>query len=103
MLLRRLEATGLYDRALVIVTADHGVSFEPKGLMREVAPQNLADIAGVPLFVKYPGQSRGRIDDRDAKTIDIVPTIADVLGVTIPWHVDGVSLRRPPVTGALCW
>ena len=35
-----LEATGLYDGALVIVTADHGVSFEPKGLMREVAPQN---------------------------------------------------------------
>lgn len=99
VLLRRLEATGLYDGALVIVTADHGVSFEPKGLMREVAPQNLADIAGVPLFVKYPGQSRGRIDDRDAKTIDIVPTIADVLGVTIPWHVDGVSLRHPPVTG----
>ena len=96
--LRRLEATGLYDRALVIVTADHGVSFEPKGLMREVAPENLANIAGVPLFVKYPGQRRGRIDDRDAKTIDIVPTIADVVGVTIPWHVDGVSLRRPPVT-----
>ena len=35
--------------------------------------------------------------DRDAKTIDIVPTIADVLGAQIPWHVDGRSLRARPI------
>jgi hypothetical protein len=97
ILLGRLRAVGLYDRALLIVTADHGTSFEPGGSRRDVVPQNLPDIAGVPLFVKYPGQRRGRTDDRDAKTIDIVPTIADVLGVRIPWHVDGVSLRAAPV------
>jgi len=98
VLLRRLEATGLYDRSLVIVAADHGASFRPNGLMREVVPANLPDIAGVPLFIKYPGQRRGRIDGRGAKTIDIVPTIADVLGVRIPWHVDGISLRAAPVS-----
>ena len=43
-------------------------------------PGQLADIAGVPLFVKYPGQKQGRVDPRYAKTIDILPTIADVLG-----------------------
>jgi hypothetical protein len=43
--------------------------------------------------VKMPGQQVGRVDDRDARTIDIVPTIADSLGLTIPWHVDGRSLR----------
>ncbi len=97
VLIRRLQAVGLFDRALVIVTADHGASFEPNGLMRQVVPANLPDIAGVPLFVKYPGQRKGRIDNRAAKTIDIVPTIADVLGVRIPWHVTGVSLRSAPV------
>ncbi len=30
-LLRRLKAVGLYDRALVVVVADHGISFEPGG------------------------------------------------------------------------
>jgi hypothetical protein len=97
-LINRLKATGLYDRALVIVTADHGASFEPNGYMRNVVQDNLPDIAGVPLLVKYPGQRQGRIDKRSAKTIDIVPTIADVVGVKIPWHVDGVSLRRAPVS-----
>ena len=96
-LVRRLEETGLYDRALVVVAADHGIGFEPGGSARSVTEENLPDIAGVPLFVKYPGQRRGLVDRRDAETIDIVPTIADVIGVPIPWHVDGRSLRGKPV------
>jgi Sulfatase len=95
-LLRRLEELDLYDQALVIVTADHGASFRPGGSLRTVDRRNLADIAAVPLIVKYPGQTRERTDTRDAKTIDIVPTIADVIGVHIPWRVDGRSLRGSP-------
>jgi hypothetical protein len=98
-ILDRLQSTGLYDRALVVVTADHGISFQPGGLRRLVVPENLADIAGVPLFVKYPGERVGRIDDRNARTIDVLPTIADALGVKVPWHVDGVSLRGHPAAG----
>ena len=97
VLLRRLKAVGLYDRALVVVTADHGISFEPGGFPRIVSKDNVADIAGVPLFVKYPGQQLGTIDRRAAETIDVVPTIADVIGARIPWHVDGRSLRAAPV------
>ena len=96
-LVRRLKQAGLYDRALVVVTADHGISFEPGGPPRSVTRENLPDIAGVPLFVKYPGQQRGLVDRRDAQTIDIVPTIADVIGARIPWHIDGLSLRGKPV------
>jgi len=43
-------------------------------------------------LVKLPGQDRPVVDDRPAETIDIVPTIADVLDVEIPWGVDGRSL-----------
>jgi sulfatase-like protein len=96
-ILRRLDQTGLYDRALVIVTADHGVSFRSGGWRRHATDSNIADIAGVPLFVKYPEQRRGREDRRAAETIDVVPTIADVLGVRLPWKVDGRSLLAPPV------
>ena len=34
----------------------------------------------MPLFVKRPGQRRGRISDAYARTLDVPPTIADVLG-----------------------
>ena len=48
----------------------------------------------MPLFIKLPGQRRGRIISRPVRTIDLLPTIADVLGIRIPWHVDGRSLLR---------
>jgi hypothetical protein len=44
------------------------------------------------LFVKLPHQQTGRVDDGFAQTIDVVPTIAKVLGARIPWHVDGKPL-----------
>ena len=97
-LVARLRRTGLYDRALVVVTADHGISFRAGQKRRPLSDANLQDIAYVPLFVKLPHQKRGRIEGAPARTIDIVPTIADAIGVRIPWHVDGHSLLgpRPP-------
>jgi hypothetical protein len=98
LIVRRLKAKGIYNRALVIVVADHGVSNRNGQPRRRPTPGNLQDIAFVPLFVKLPNQHRGRIDDGFARTIDVVPTIAHVLGVKIPWHVDGKTLvgRRLP-------
>ena len=96
-ILDRLTASRLYDDALVIVTADHGMSFVPGGERRTVNGDNLADIARVPLFVKVPGQGRGGTDSRAARTIDVLPTIADVLGVKLPWAVDGRSLLEDAV------
>lgn len=90
--LDRLQAQGLYEDALVIVTADHGESFRASGERRRVNPGNLEDIAFVPLFVKLPHERKGRIDDAHVQTVDILPTIADVLGTTIPWKTDGRSL-----------
>jgi len=91
-LLRRLERSELYDRALVVVVADQGVSFVAGRKPRVVSRENIADIASVPLFIKFPRQRTGRIDSRAVRTIDIFPTIADVLGVRLPWSVDGHSL-----------
>jgi hypothetical protein len=98
LVLKSLETTGLYDRALVIVTADHGMSFRAGSPPRKVTRTHIGDIAAVPLFVKYPVERRGRVDRRDVKTIDIVPTIADVIGVRMPWRVDGRSLLAKATT-----
>jgi hypothetical protein len=100
-MMRRLRAVGLFDKALVIVVADHGVSFRHEQPRRLPTPGNLQDIAFVPLFVKLPHQHRGHVDDGLARTVDVVPTIARVLHVKIPWHVDGHPLvgRHPPADG----
>ena len=97
-LIAHLRKTGLYDRALLVVTADHGISFRAGEKRRPLSEANLQDIAYVPLFVKLPHQQRGRVDRAAARTLDIVPTIAAAAGVRIPWRVDGRSLlgKRTP-------
>jgi len=91
-LLDRLRATGLYDRSLLVLTADHGSSFQADAPRRSVSRANLAEIAFVPLFVKLPNQRRGGIVDRHVRTIDVLPTIADVLGIDTSWPMAGRSV-----------
>ncbi|MGH3024093.1 MAG: sulfatase-like hydrolase/transferase [Gaiellaceae bacterium] len=91
-LLDRLRATGLYDQALIVVAADHGVSFRTGERRRAFRESNLDDVAFAPLFVKRPGEQVGRIVDEPVQTIDVLPTIADVLGLEVPWNVEGTSL-----------
>lgn len=104
VILKRLRKTGIYNKALVIVTADHGCSYQTGNSLRRLPTSaNLDDIAFVPLFVKLPGQKKGKINDSFVRSIDILPTIAHVLGVSVPWHVDGHSLvgRRLPANGTV--
>jgi hypothetical protein len=98
-LLDRLTSRGLMDDALVIVTSDHGATWSANGTRREIGSRHLAGMVAVPLFVKYPGQQEGGVEERNAETIDIVPTIADVLDIEMPWDVDGSSLLGPERRG----
>jgi hypothetical protein len=91
-----LRERGVYDDALIIVTSDHGISFRPLEPIRGLEGQSLADdvladLAWVPLLVKRPGTTTGTVDDANVLSIDVLPTIADVLDVDIPWEVDGRS------------
>ncbi len=91
----RLKAVGAWDESLVVVTADHGVSFTPGEGVRSVTKNNYEEILWTPLFFKYPNQKSGVVDDRPAQSIDVLPTIADVIGVKVPWKIHGTSLRGP--------
>jgi hypothetical protein len=91
-LVGRLKRVGLFDRALVVVTADHGVSFQAGDSRRNVDTKNIGEIAGVPLLIKVPGQRRGRIVDSAATTQDILPTIGSLLGAR--WSAGGRSLEN---------
>ena len=100
-LITRLKSAALYEKSLIIVTADHGVSFRPHDNRRAITKTNFADIMPVPLFVKAPFQPQGEILDHNVETIDILPTITDILGIELPWSVDGDSaFSSEPRAGA---
>ncbi|HEX6714251.1 MAG TPA: sulfatase-like hydrolase/transferase, partial [Thermoleophilaceae bacterium] len=110
-LVKRLKDTRQWDKSLLVITADHGESFQRKRTpakafkvghlhwRRAVSSANLGEIAPVPLFVKYPDQREGQVDPRFVKTIDVLPTIADVTQHPATWSLAGRSLRDPDYKG----
>lgn len=89
-LIERLEETGVYRRAMVVVMSDHGVSFRVGATdRRTIVPANARDIAPIPLFVKNPGQRRARTSHGLVRTYDILPTIASRIGLRLPRGLDG--------------
>lgn len=101
-LVQRLRDEGLYDRALLIVTADHGVSFRPGLTFKGINNTTIRDITPVPLLVKLPFQREGTVSDRNVQSIDVVPLVADVLQTQLTWKPQGISplgreVPAPPV------
>ncbi len=108
-LLDRLEATGRLERSLVVVTADHGASFRPGQPPREGASPEEA--LWVPLLIKAPGQTAGQSHREPVSTLDILPTLVDILGAEAPWPFAGTSALSqsaaaadlPDASEALAW
>lgn len=86
-----LKREGIYDEALVVVAADHGAGFVPGFPKRLIREENAGYVGPVPFFVKLPHQRNGTIDDVPLQTVDVVPTIADVIDARTWADVDGMS------------
>jgi hypothetical protein len=90
--LRRMRRQRLLNRALIVVTADHGIAFQV-GVRdrREVTESNVDQIAPVPLFIKAPGQREGRVNRAYASTLDVLPTVASLLRLPLGRKLAGSS------------
>ena len=84
-----LKQAGLYDDALIVVTSDHGVSWHPEAPGRILSEANADMIFPVPLFIKLPQQKEASVSRKDVQLIDLLPTIASIAGVPVPWQVAG--------------
>ena len=90
-LVERMREVGLWGNALLAVVVDHGIAFRPGAAGGTLTQDTLAEIAFVPFFLKLPGQSTGRVEDRHVTSVDVLPTIAAALSVPVPWETDGAS------------
>ena len=96
--INKLKASPNWENTMVVVTADHGITFVPGESYRDKIntnnPGTLEDIYRVPLFIKYPQQNKSAISDCPASSIDILATIIATNAVKSGWTTDGVNLRR---------
>ena len=95
----QLRRRGLYDRALLIVTSDHGESFGEDGYYFRHGKTLEESSTRIPLIVKPPGGRRSGVPSfshEPVSLIDIVPTVMDyVAGERAVGEsaYDGMSLR----------
>jgi len=78
-----LEEAGLLDDTLLILTSDHGEALAEHGYMwHETVPFD--ETLHIPLLIRFPGGSLGRRVGALTQTVDVMPTILDMLGINAP-------------------
>jgi len=97
VLLDELETLGVADRTLVVMVSDHGEGLgDHNELTHSVLTYN--STLRVPLVIRIPGGTPRVVESR-VGTVDIVPTVLDLLGIEIPEVVQGTS-RAPDIRGS---
>ncbi len=93
VLLEHLRRLGIFEQALIVVVADHGESLGEHGI--PFAHHGLFDATvKVPLIVKPSGgRERGGVVSGAVSTVDLFPTVLDLLGIESGAAVRGRSLR----------
>lgn len=100
-MLEKLQTEGIADRTVVILTSDNGgfigssegqivTSNKPlrsgKGSLYEGGVR-------VPLIIYWPGVTQaGSVSDESVATMDLYPTLTDMIGLTVKEDLDGLSL-----------
>jgi hypothetical protein len=106
----RLREAGMYDESLIVITADHGEAFVPEEPIRPMSEGQFDRIMWTPLIIKEPatasstgdaGDDRAaensvvddRVVDDNVLGIDVLPMIAEQLGIDLAevgWETDGL-------------
>jgi len=96
-LLAALDREGVRDSTVVLVTGDHGEEFQEHGRLKHRV-QLYDESIHVPLVIAGPTLGARRIAAQ-AQGIDVFPTVAAILGATVPAGLPGQNLlaeRTPP-------
>jgi phosphoglycerol transferase MdoB-like AlkP superfamily enzyme len=88
-MLEVVEEAGVLDRSLVIVASDHGLRHLNQNLRGFLVEEEIR----VPLIVRLPKAAGGRRVKAPVGTVDIAPTVVDLLGLSVPSWMEGESLR----------
>ena len=87
-----LDSEGLRENTIIIFTSDHGESLGDHGLLYKGC-RFYEGLARVPLVISLPTHFLENVQsDALVELLDIVPTLYDVLGIDIPYYVQGKSL-----------
>ncbi|MDR9829649.1 sulfatase-like hydrolase/transferase, partial [Vibrio sp. FNV 38] len=87
-----LKEKDLYDDSLIVFVADHGAMLGEHGFVEKWGIM-YEEVLRTPFLIKFPnGQYGGQTFDSLVDSVDIMPTILELLDMEIPNNVQGKSL-----------
>ncbi|HEX4516393.1 MAG TPA: sulfatase [Polyangiaceae bacterium] len=92
-LVRSLDARGLRENTIIVITADHGETLFDNGHGQGHGDHLFGDEGThVPLVIIDPRHATPRRDGRIVRDVDLAATLYDLTGAAPPRDLDGVSL-----------
>ncbi len=94
LMLDHLAACGLNNNTIVVVYSDHGMEF----FEHETWGQGNSAIgdfsARIPLIIRDPRATARTADNQIVRSVDIAPTLLELVGLPVPASMEGVSLAN---------
>lgn len=100
-LFEALEKQGVMDDLIIIISSDHGENMGELGIYAEHGTADYATTR-IPMIIRWPGETTGRVEDGLHYNLDLAPTLADMLGVDPPPIWDGRSFAPAIREGREC-
>ena len=91
MLLDGLRERDRFADTIIVITADHGETLGEAGLYFNHDSNLYEPTVHIPLVVRIPGGAPGEISTL-TRNVDLLPTLAEMVGIEVPAEVDGQSL-----------
>ena len=89
--IKKLKALNLYDKTIIIICSDHGEEFYEHGGFSH--GKTLYDeVTRVPWLIRVPWVKQAKRVKEFTQTVDIMPTLLDLLKIPIPHQAQGESL-----------
>ena len=89
----KMKELGIFEDTAIIVTSDHGENMGELGIYAEHGTADKAT-CNIPMIIKWPGTSEGKTDMGLHYSLDLLPTVAEMLHVKKSDNWDGKSYRN---------
>jgi len=91
-LVKELKKLNIFNNSVIIISADHGERLgERRGVFGHGGKASRI-VSHIPLIMRVPGITQGKVIEEIVESIDITATIMDILDIFLPEGMQGKSL-----------